>query len=218
MSTEYCSIYKAPELVEHFLAKVSIPLGFQIEKNPDEQQYSYEDYVTIDRSALDVQIVEEVRDSVIKIPDLTNPTKLVDMECKSKVRVIKLVGPLFYNVVATGFKPVAQAQIDVNEGEYVETPATAFSTSGTVEINLDLGYTCYECPFDPSQISGFKVTLTQDIQFILAETGSIIRNVEGSEKEEFFAHLDGKNELTINYPFTLKISSKDETPDPTTKP
>ncbi len=216
MSTEYCSIQRAPKITKQFVASVTIPVGFHINSNPEDDQHDYHDYLTIDRNALDVNIVEELRDSEISIPDFTNPGSTTKMACKSKVRVIKLVGPLFYNVIATGFLPVASAQLDKSEGAVIISPATAFSSSGTVEIDYDLGYTCYECPFEPSQIAGFKVTLVENEPFLVTETGGTVPYKVDTPKD-FINCLDGKNTVIIHYPFSIIMSSEEET-DPEVDP
>ena len=207
MSTEYCSIQRAPKLTKQFVATVTVPVGFCINSNPDEEQHKYQDYLTIDRNALEVNIVEELHDSDITIPDFENPGQTTKMTCQSKIRVIKLVGPLFYNAIATGFVPLASAQIDEEEGTVIVSPATAFSSSGTIEINFDLGYTCYECQFDTSQITGFKVTLVEGEAFLVTETGATIP-YKIDTPEEFISYLDGKNTITIHYPFSIILSSE----------
>ena len=220
MSTEYCSIQRAPELKIQFMATVRIPVGFKVNVNPTEEQHKYQDYITIDRNALSVNIVEELRDADIDIPDFKNKGLTTKMACKSKIRVIKLVGPLFYNAIATGFIPLASAQIDDKEGEVIISPATAFSSSGTMEIDFDLGYMCYECLFDPSQITGFKVTLTEGEPFVIAETG-VETPYKPENPAEFLAVLDGKAEKVIHYPFTIVLSSEPAptpTPEPTPEP
>ncbi len=214
MSTEYCSIQRAPKITKQFVASVTIPVGFHINSTPEDDQHAYHDYLTIDRNALEVNIVEELRDSEITIPDFANPGSTTTMTCKSKIRVIKLVGPLFYNVIATGFIPLASAQIDEEEGEVIVSPATAFSASGTVEVDFDLGYTCYECQFNASQITGFKVTLKEAEPFLVTETGKIVP-YKVDTPEEFINCLDGKNTMTIHYPFSIILSSEEEA-DPTT--
>ena len=218
MSTEYCSIQRAPELKIQFMATVRIPVGFKVNVNPTEEQHKYQDYITIDRNALSVNIVEELRDADIDIPDFKNKGLTTKMACKSKIRVIKLVGPLFYNAIATGFIPLASAQIDDKEGEVIISPATAFSSSGTMEIDFDLGYMCYECLFDPGQITGFKVKLVEGEAFVITETGTK-EPYNPAAPEAFLALLDGKGEKVIHYPFTIVISSEvDPTPDPTQQP
>ncbi len=211
-----CTIIKNDKMTRSFVATVEIPVGFEMIKDGEDAKYPYDDYISIDSSGLSVDVVEELYPSKITIEDPNAKNKTFDMTCESRVRCIKLVGPLFYNVVTSGFKPKHRADLDNPQAKAIVSPGTAFSTSGTTEINFRLGYACYECDYDPAWLTGaYDITLTQDPEFIVTNVGDLIHNREGEEHANFMNALNGRNTVTINYPFHITLTSKvAPTPEP----
>ncbi len=205
---EVCSIIKTEKIIKEFVATVTVPIGFHIVKNGEDEKYPYKDYISLDSNALNVNVVEEIYPSIITVRDSEIEEQRVEMKCNSKVRAIKLVGPLFFNVVATGFMPISMAEFKNEQQRAVVSEGTAFSTSGTMEIDFDLGYACYECDYDPTWIrDGYEITLSQRDEFIVKASGDLIFN-RVETHDAFMAELDGLNTVTINYPFSITLCAK----------
>lgn len=204
---DYCTIVKSSQVIKEFVATVTIPIGFKIIGDGNDPRYPYKDYISMDRGSIETHTEEQMFPSVISIPDPQDPTQTITLNCQSRARVIKLEGPLFYTVVVAGFMPVLpvepQTQTDI-----VVTVPTAFTANNTIQIMDAIGYTCYECQMSPEILANYKLEIIQKDEFIITSNGNIIFH-RAEEPQDFFAELDGKNTVTINYPLMLILTPLD---------
>lgn len=205
-----CTVRRNPRVVKEFVATVTIPIGFKVIGNGDDPRYPYTDYISIDRSALQVSMIEELYPSIIQVPDCQDPTKTQELPCESKVRTIKLTGPLNYSAIISGFMPVIPVEATPQTPDVTVTTPTAFNDSKMVEISCNLGYSCYECDFPDDFIQGFKVEIIQNDEFLVNHSGNIIFH-HAEAPEDFMRELNGLNTVIINIPFVLTLTPTEPT-------
>lgn len=184
-----CTINPAAPSVFTFLATVRIPLGYIITEPP-----IYNLHLTLDSNNLRKELSIELKNSTIYLDD-SDPSKVLN--CFSKVYKVELHGPVYYNVVIERF----QTAQNLDPSKY-----TAFSSADAININTDLGYSCYECDFPSDIQTHFTTSITQGTEFVITSDGSIIPH-NPLDPDPFFAALkDPNSSQTIQIPYTLTIT------------
>lgn len=204
---DYCTIVKSGQMMREFVATVTIPVGFKVIGDGADPRYPYTNYISLDRGSIETHIEEKSFPSVIYVPDSQDPTQTQELHCQSKARVIRLDGPLFYSLVVSGFMPVVPTEPESHTHVVVTVP-TAFNTNNTIQIMDAIGYTCYECQLPPEILADYKLEIIQRDEFIVTNSGNIVFH-RAEAPEEFFAELNGKNTVTINYPLCLILTPLD---------
>lgn len=204
---DYCTIVKCSQVIREFVATVTIPVGFKIIGDGQDPRHPYTDYISMDRGSMETHLEEQMFPSVISIPDPADPTQTIELNCQSRARVIKLQGPLFYSVVVSGFMPTLPTEPESHNGIVVTVP-TAFTSNNTIQIADAIGYMCYECQIPPEILANYKLDIIQKDEFIITNNGNIVFH-RAEAPQDFFAELDGKNTVTINYPLVLSLTPLD---------
>lgn len=199
-----CNIIATDPIITHFIARVTIPVGFCIAEPED-----YGVFVTIDRGEINYnQLLVSKEATVIIEPErtITEDGSSIDidavtMQCDVQIREFKIAGPLYYNTIIKGFKPKEFLEIP---DETVEP--TAFSNHDTILVDEALGYACLDCELQEGIFTGTTVELTNTSPFVITETGTQVFYNEANPTEFFDALNNSESTQVILIPYTLTIT------------
>lgn len=205
-----CNVSIANETLMNFTTSVEIPIGFAINPTPDNPGQEYRSYLTLDKHAVEYTQEEQLFPATVTVPNPDNPGTSVTTECMTRIRILKIAGPLFYNAIITGFIPLEH--LNATGEDVALNDPTAFTSSKTLEVNQLIGYSCYECEMPENILDGFDIIIQKANEFVVDENGTITHYNE-SAPNEYYGVFDGKNMKTVHITFTIILRPKQTQPD-----
>lgn len=193
-----CYVTIGKEFNLNFVASVDIPIGFGI--NPDYSKYQC--YLTFDKDSVKYTKEEKLYPAVVTVPDPNNQGNVIETNCMTRMRVLTISGPLFYNSIISGFLPINN--LNAPNSSAILTEPTAFSASSTIYVDQLIGYSCYECTMPDNILDGFEVLITKGNEFVITADGGV-ETYNPKTPEVFLKELQGKSEQTIHIPYTITL-------------
>ncbi|MGL4738948.1 MAG: hypothetical protein ACRCW2_15975 [Cellulosilyticaceae bacterium] len=183
-----CAFTPAEPQVFTFVAAIQVPVGYVITDPP-----IYATHLSLDSSTLHLDKEIQLKNSLIYVDD-NDPSKT--LSCTSKIYLLELEGPIYYNAVAERFSP---------SKNFDPEKYTAFSAASSINIEMPLGYSCYECDIFPTT-PPYTVLITPGTEFIVTSDGSIIPHNPLDPDPFYNALKDPNASQTIQIPYTLTIT------------
>ncbi|MGL4346057.1 MAG: hypothetical protein ACRCTE_12745 [Cellulosilyticaceae bacterium] len=186
-----CALNPSKPTVITFVATVPIPIGYILTNPP-----LYELHLTLDSNHLHTTLTIELKDSIITLNN-SDPTNPQTLSCLSKVYKLSLQGSILYNLVIERF----QTFKNLDPAKF-----TAFSSNNIVNVDAELGYSCYECDFLNDINTRYTTDIIKGTEFVITDNASIIP-YNPLEPEPFFDALsDPNSSQVIQVPYTLTIT------------